>query len=107
MASNIHAVPLVTDGARQTAGLRACFNDNGLNSAVALELYCGCQTRRTGSDNDCDSVLHNIRGSGSESRQVFIAAEFSLERGWLCMVLLPESTSGNSSLLHFNGRDSS
>jgi len=62
MAPDIHAVPLVTDSARQTAGLRACFNDNGFDSAVALKLYCGCQTRRTGPDDDCDSVLHNIRG---------------------------------------------
>ncbi len=50
MATNVDAVPIVPDGARNAADLAARLEHNGMHIRTAKKLQSGRETRRAGAD---------------------------------------------------------
>jgi hypothetical protein len=71
MAANIHAVALVSDGARDAADLLACFDEDGLNPRTPLKLDRSRESGWARSDDDRSLICQNIssfEGTGLNRR---------------------------------------
>ena len=80
MAPDVHAISVVTNGARKTTYLVAGFKENRLDTSTPLKLDGGGEAGRPGTDDDGDFLGHEISGEapalnvGSESHIIALSS---------------------------------